>query len=768
MKSIITDFSSGELSEKLRGRFDLDAYRKGCLTLENMFVDSRGMVSKRPGTIYQGVCDGVTAKSRIVPYVYSPDESYLIELTAGEIRWWRNGSAGGSSATPSWTAAQLFEIQFAQDHRGIYFAHHSYAPSALIRTALDTLTYGNINYLYYVGGTLTSHNTENAAGDDTLVATSAVSGLGAVPQQGLLKVKYSTGQYDEYTYTGWSGSSFTGIVPELARAYDNGDSIIVGHTYDSDNATVPFAGVNNYPRAISIFAGRFWFAGTDLDRQRIWASAAFGDTVDSGSLYLDMRMAKVLVSNREEQKEANRRYTSNATANLQGDSTIVIQEDIEADIPQTGWLRVIYQGGNADQYSYTSWASKTFSGVSPVLQNTYNGADYVLAGLWALPDVPETETKTYTRAVISDDVGIQIDIASDQNDAILWMAPGRDLFVGTTAAEWVIPRSVTARTPEARMESRAGSAEIQPRYVWDILPFLQSSKQQLRAYQYSQEGGGYKPPDLTILADHIMGAGGAVEFDAQKEPRSMVYFPRSDGQLAVLTYEPNANVLAWQRWIHSDATTTFISCAIVPESGEDTVYVTVKRGSKYYLEKFADPFPATQSACQNMDSIYNVTADSLSLVTGSTLMGATWLAGLTITVFEDGLEAGTEDVDASGNVDLSAYTGSQVYVGLPFTHKLQTMPIAQMVEAAMPLDDKRIVRGIFRLYHSRTFKTTTASTWGMSSAVDQYVFGDAWETADVEVEIPGTVKKDATFKVVGNDAYPLSIQAMVLEVDAEE
>jgi len=197
MKSILTDFSAGELSPKVSGRFDLPIYSKGCLTLENMLVTPTGMVTKRPGTVYQGVCDGVTAKSRIIPYVYSPDESYLIELTAGEIRVWRNGSPGSSSATPSWSATQIWEVQYAQDHRGIYFVHHSFAPAALIRTALDTFTYGNISYIYYAGGTLTSHASANAAGDDTLVATAAISSLNPDPPlQGMLRVKYDTGQYD--------------------------------------------------------------------------------------------------------------------------------------------------------------------------------------------------------------------------------------------------------------------------------------------------------------------------------------------------------------------------------------------------------------------------------------------------------------------------------------------------------------------------------------------------------------------------------------------
>ena len=687
MKKILTDFSAGEFSEKMKGRFDLPAYSKACLTLENMMVTSQGMISKRAGTEYVGQCRGLTNISRIIPFVYSDTESYVIELIAGALQLWRGGSVIASTETPGWSASEIWEIQYAQDHRGLYMVHPSMAPVALIRTAQDSFSYGAINWLYNAGGSDTSHAADNDAGDVTLIIQESIGAT--TPQQGLLRVKHATGQYDEYTYTSWATSTYSGVQPGLARDYDGGDTVIAGNSYDSDDATTPFSGANNYPRTITIFAGRFWFGGSNLDRQRIWASAAYGDTVDSGSLYLDMRMYKTLVSKRQEQTD--------------------------------------------------------FAG-------------------WSVATEPETEEVTYTRIVISDDVGIQIDLGSDQNDTILWMAPGTDLFVGTTAAEWVIPRAVTARQIGAIIGSRSGSAAIQPHFTWDILPFMPSSKKQLRAYRYDKDAsGGYKPPDLTRLADQVIGASTAREYDVQKEPRCMIYVPRVDGQIAVLTYEPDAGVLAWQRWIHS-TNTTFLSVAVIPESGVDTVYCTVKRGSNYFLEKFADPFPVSQSNIKNMDSLYDITADDLNFgVGGGTFQAMTWLASLTVTVVEDGLVAGTEDVDAAGDVDLSGYSGSQIYIGLPFTHKVETMPIVSIMDSeAFPMGEKRVAQVSFRLYRSMTLKVIYAS-WTVADA-DTYSLGDTWYTGDVEVDFPGDYDKDATIRVVGKDAYPLTIQAIMAEV----
>ena len=693
-RSFITDFSAGELSQKMKGRFDLPAFAKGGQTVKNFLAISQGGLTKRPGTKWLGSTKS-NAAARIIPFVYSEDESYIIELSASEMQIWRNVSGVptvvASTSTPVYNATQIWEVQVAQNHRGIYFAHPSYVPNALIRTAQDIFLWGAISYLYYAGATRTSHNTSNVVGNETLVVTATITG---VNQQGTLRVKYATGQADEYTYTSWDGVTFSGVSPPLARTYDNGDTVVVGHEYDSDGATTPFAGASNYPRAIAIFNGRFWFLGSNLDRQRIWASKPYSDVYDGDILTVDMRMQDILVSVRTEQT------------------------------PQA------------------EWSDAT---------------------------IPETEAVTYVRAVITDASGIQIDIGSDKNDSISWAVPARDLIIGTTAAEWIIPSTTTARSPSARMESRVGTSTIQPVFVWDILAYLQSANKQLRAATYSQEGGGYKPPDLTRLADHILGTG-AVQMGFQQQPRCLLFFPRSDGELAVLTYEPDGGVLAWQRWVHGNG--TFTSVAVIPEDGVDVVYVVALRNSKYYLEKLTDPFPSSQSDLVLMDSSYDVTADPNSIVDVSDVLTAAWLdttqtGAEKITVFQDGLEAGTETV-SSNTVDLSAYSGTQVTVGLPYEHRLETMPVqGQDAVGQMQMKDKRVATLFLRLYRSMAFKVIDDDDWTVANA-DAVAVGtdaDVWASVDVEIPYPDArMDGDGAVRIVGEDAKPLTILAMSMEV----
>ena len=680
-RPLLSDFSSGELSPKMNGRVDEVAF-KGAQTLENVFTIPQGGVTKRPGTVWISETQD-NAAARLMTYVYSPTESYLVEMINGKIRLYRNGNAVVNATNPAWDGTTMWEVGVAADFRGIYFVHRDWAPVALIRSATDTFSWGAINYTFHTGASYTSHNTSNLVGDDELDITTSIA---SVAQQGILRVWHATGAFDEYTYTSWSGSKFSGVSPTLRRTYDNGDTIRVSHEYHSDNATAPFAAASNYPGALAIAYGRFWFASSTRDRQRIWACKAYGDIVDSNSLYLDMRTEQIIVTTREEQKDSS---------------------------------------------------------------------------TWAVADEPETETVTYTRAIITDAEAIQIDIASNMGDSINWMEYGHSLHVGTTGAEWVIPKEISARNPRADLQTRMGSADdVFPQFAWDVLLFPQSSKKQLRAYKYSEEAQQYKPPDLTLRADHVLGTG-AVQIAFQTEPRNMVYVPRADGEMPVLVYEPDAGVLAWCRWVSTAA--TFTSVAVVPESGVDVVYVVVKRGSNYDVEKFSDPFPAAQNDIIFMDGTYDATTDADGLWVVDTLT-LVWLASRTVTIVVDGAVSTTKAANGSGEIDMTGISGTQVWVGEAYTAKVQTMPIVGAPDEAgtQVMQDTRVVNVNLRVY--RTLEAKVAfNTWTVADA-EAYVFGATWETDDIEIQFDGEQDPNADIRIVSDTPLPMTILAISPEI----
>ncbi|NCN28301.1 hypothetical protein GW915_12095 [bacterium] len=69
-------------------------------------------------------------------------------------------------------------------------------------------------------------------------------------------------------------------------------------------------------------------------------------------------------------------YTSHPTNNVTGNTTFEVQETLPVDTPSLGAIRIVDKGTLVEQrHTYSSWSGMIFSGLSPVLQQTYDGAD---------------------------------------------------------------------------------------------------------------------------------------------------------------------------------------------------------------------------------------------------------------------------------------------------------------------------------------------------------------------------------------------------------
>lgn len=85
---IKTSFAAGELAPSLNGRVDLAKYQVGAAVMRNFFVDYRGGASTRPGTQHVGRPRLYVsqAKPRLIPFVFSSDEAYVLELNENTMR----------------------------------------------------------------------------------------------------------------------------------------------------------------------------------------------------------------------------------------------------------------------------------------------------------------------------------------------------------------------------------------------------------------------------------------------------------------------------------------------------------------------------------------------------------------------------------------------------------------------------------------------------------------------------------------------------------
>jgi len=87
---IITSFNSGELSPLLGARIDFDKYNSGLQTALNAIPLPQGGITRRPGTEYLGATYG-SSKARLIPFIFSEDQAYILEFTDSLLRVWADG-----------------------------------------------------------------------------------------------------------------------------------------------------------------------------------------------------------------------------------------------------------------------------------------------------------------------------------------------------------------------------------------------------------------------------------------------------------------------------------------------------------------------------------------------------------------------------------------------------------------------------------------------------------------------------------------------------
>ena len=147
----LTNFTAGELSPRLDGRNDLAKYSAGCATVENMVIYPHGAAARRPGTQYVASVKTPANKTRLIPFEFSTEQTYILEFGDQYIRFYRNNGqieSGGSPyeiSTPYLTA-ELFDIKFAQSADVMYLTHPNHQTRKLSRTGHTSWTLAAVEF----------------------------------------------------------------------------------------------------------------------------------------------------------------------------------------------------------------------------------------------------------------------------------------------------------------------------------------------------------------------------------------------------------------------------------------------------------------------------------------------------------------------------------------------------------------------------------------------------------------------------------------------
>lgn len=92
-------FSSGEIAPAVQSRIDMNQYMTGLMTCKNWMVMRHGGLLNRPGSGFISEVGDSSKKGRLIPFIFSDDQTYVLQFSDLTLRIIRNGALLYETAT---------------------------------------------------------------------------------------------------------------------------------------------------------------------------------------------------------------------------------------------------------------------------------------------------------------------------------------------------------------------------------------------------------------------------------------------------------------------------------------------------------------------------------------------------------------------------------------------------------------------------------------------------------------------------------------------
>lgn len=144
-----SSFAGGELSPSMYGRTDITKYDSGAAVLRNFFVLRYGGAANRPG--FKFIAQTYNNKKAVlIPFMYSTDQNYIVEITAGRCQFYTDGGIVVNEDGIPYSIENFFtdkdledaaKIKYTQSADVLFIVHPAHAPMTLTR-------YGSLDWRF--------------------------------------------------------------------------------------------------------------------------------------------------------------------------------------------------------------------------------------------------------------------------------------------------------------------------------------------------------------------------------------------------------------------------------------------------------------------------------------------------------------------------------------------------------------------------------------------------------------------------------------------
>lgn len=371
---------------------------------------------------------------------------------------------------------------------------------------------------------------------------------------------------------------------------------------------------------------------------------------------------------------------------------------------------------------------------------------------------------------VTDDSAVALAFVSRKQFKILHLIASTDLIVLTAGNEWTVSGSDTVTPSKAvpKMQTTRGCSTVEPLMIGGRIVFVQGRGSTVRDMAYSYETDSYGGNDLTLLAKHIIENVQIVDSAYKQEPDSTIYFVRSDGTMACLSYIMEQKVYAWST---IETQGKIEAVAAVKEGDEDIIYLVVQREINGVTVRNIEYLAKNPAKSNNPDdyimldnAIEYSTAEKSS---GETEIDAAELAGEKVTVIGDGRMYSGMTVSRDGTVTLPAAV-QHAFIGLPY-RSIVELPNVEIRtgDGTMQGRKKQISNCILRLSNSLGGMVgPDINTMDLMNFDEQNVVSDIkLFTGDKHMTLPiGGFNNEGRVIIVTDEPYPFNLLAVVREV----
>jgi len=698
------------------------------------------------------------------------------ELSAANVSTLYN--SGACEVSSPYLEADLFDLHFVQSADVLYIVHPNYIPRKLNRYSHDDWTLEEIDFTWgpFLDNNITDITITPSAvigNGITLTASSAIfsSGhVGSIWKIAHKKVANSSSQHGE-------------ITDATAGSAINLKNVCRFRTVDAGNKDTEYKIQRKYSDDADYHDFKVLRGAVNYDIQ--WNEpnkdgalykincTAFDNTGPSYTLsceqYYDVGYVKVTG------------FTS---------STVVIA-DVVQDLGSIDATKLWAEGAWSD---YRGWP-RTLDFFESRL--TFGANAYNPLTLWygETNNFEGMRAKTLAENDNYADESLIFTISSGQQNMIKWISAQDALLIGTAGTEGKLSsynrtQPITPENiPEYRVQSSYGSSDIQSILVNDSVLFVQRENKKIRELKYDFESNLFVARDLTIYSKHITGDG-IVQIAHQKQPDSILWAIRSDGDIGAMLYERLENIYGWFKVVTDG---DFESVGVISSAGqsslnEDEVWFIINRTIGGSTKRFIEYMKPRNWGITDTDVFFVDSGLSAAGSGGETYVGGLdHLEGETVDVLIDGKVGDQQVVGEGKEVEGEGTTGyidleiggvatastTKVHVGLNYESELKPMKVS------IALGQDNTSRGRMKRIHEAVilFKDTLGGSFGRDSSnmdeLDHAVTGTdgsmtPLKTQEETVSWPGIDETYGDIIIKQTNPLPMSVLGVIPKLDISE